>query len=118
MNTSGEILGRFYDAVKRRDIPGARQYLDDKLLFIGLFEAYRSADDLPAAVKDAVSAKHGDVKITRAEKTTRGDAVTYELRLAADKTRWGMELDPSGKVLKDSKPHAKNEKSVNEKSED
>ena len=45
MTNAGEILARFYDAVKRRDMAGARQYLDDGLLFVGLFETYRSAEE-------------------------------------------------------------------------
>lgn len=50
MANPGEILTRFYDAVKRRDIAGARQSLDDGLVFVGLFETYRSADEYLAAL--------------------------------------------------------------------
>jgi hypothetical protein len=45
MTNSGDILKRFYAAAQRRDMTEARQYLDDNLLFVGLFETYRSADE-------------------------------------------------------------------------
>lgn len=41
----GEILKKFYDAVVKRDLAAARTYLADDLVFIGLFETYRSADE-------------------------------------------------------------------------
>jgi len=50
MTNPGDILHQFYDAVKRRDIVSARQYLANDLLFIGLFETYRSADEYIAAL--------------------------------------------------------------------
>ncbi len=50
MVKSGENLRNFYDAVKRRDLGRARQYLHDDLLFIGLFETYRSAEQYLSAL--------------------------------------------------------------------
>ena len=44
MENTGDILKGFYDAVVKRDLITARSYLADDLLFIGLFEIYRSAD--------------------------------------------------------------------------
>ena len=41
---AGTILKQFYDAVIARDMPRARKYLDDKMVFVGLFETYPSAD--------------------------------------------------------------------------
>jgi len=40
---SGQILGKFYDAVVRRDFAAAEAYLADNLEFEGVFETYRSA---------------------------------------------------------------------------
>ena len=45
MASAGEILKQFYDAAIARDIARARTYLADDLVFVGLFETYRSADD-------------------------------------------------------------------------
>ncbi len=41
----GETLKRFYDAVVNRDLNTARSYLAEDLVFVGLFETYRSADE-------------------------------------------------------------------------
>jgi quinol monooxygenase YgiN len=41
----GEILKKFYDAVVKRDLIAARTYLADDLVFVGLFQTYRSADE-------------------------------------------------------------------------
>jgi quinol monooxygenase YgiN len=40
-----EILKKFYDAVVKRDLNAARTYLADDLVFVGLFQTYRSADE-------------------------------------------------------------------------
>jgi predicted SnoaL-like aldol condensation-catalyzing enzyme len=47
---SGDILKSFYDAVIRKDIPAARRYLDDDLVFVGLFETYRGPDAYTTAL--------------------------------------------------------------------
>jgi quinol monooxygenase YgiN len=39
------ILKKFYDAVVKRDLAAARTYLADDLVFVGLFQTYRSADE-------------------------------------------------------------------------
>lgn len=41
----GETLKKFYDAVVQRDLAKARTYLADDLVFVGLFETYRGADE-------------------------------------------------------------------------
>ena len=41
---AGTALKQFYDAVQRRDMAKARSYLDDKMIFVGLFETYQNAD--------------------------------------------------------------------------
>jgi len=41
----GETLKKFYDAVVNRDLATARRCLADDLIFVGLFETYRSADE-------------------------------------------------------------------------
>jgi hypothetical protein len=44
MPNAGTILRQFYDAVKERDMVKAREYLDDEMTFVGLFETYPDAD--------------------------------------------------------------------------
>jgi hypothetical protein len=44
MQDAGTVLRHFYDAVIARDMARARTYLDDKMVFVGLFETYPNAD--------------------------------------------------------------------------
>ncbi|HET6983345.1 MAG TPA: nuclear transport factor 2 family protein [Myxococcaceae bacterium] len=39
-----QVLTRFYEAIRRRDLAAARGCLADDMTFIGLFETYPSAD--------------------------------------------------------------------------
>jgi hypothetical protein len=50
MTGNGDILKQFYAAVRRGDLTAARGYLDDALVFVGVFETYRSADQYMAAL--------------------------------------------------------------------
>ena len=50
MSNSGDILKRFYAAVVKKDIAAARSYLNDDLLFVGLFETYHNAEEYIAAL--------------------------------------------------------------------
>lgn len=45
MEKAGEVLRNFYDAAVKRDLATARACLADDLVFEGLFETYRGADD-------------------------------------------------------------------------
>jgi len=45
MPAAGDIVQRFYDAAVARDLAQARTFLADDLVFVGLFETYRGADD-------------------------------------------------------------------------
>ena len=44
MNNAGDVLRSFYAAVTKRDLAAARACLADDMVFEGLFETYRSAD--------------------------------------------------------------------------
>jgi hypothetical protein len=50
MSNDGEILKKFYAAVARKDVATARAYLNDDLLFLGLFETYHNAEEYLAAL--------------------------------------------------------------------
>jgi hypothetical protein len=58
-----------------------------------------AAGDLPAPVKSAVTKKYPDGKILKAEKTTHGTAIQYEIKVLGGKSRVGMTVDPAGKVI-------------------
>src|ERR1700680_5277249 len=49
MATAGDVVKQFYDAAIARDLAKARACLHDNLVFVGLFETYRNADDYIAA---------------------------------------------------------------------
>lgn len=50
MPSAGEIVKKFYAAVVKKDIAAARSHLNDDLLFLGLFETYRNAEEYIAAL--------------------------------------------------------------------
>jgi hypothetical protein len=45
MENAGEVLRNFYAAVVKRDLAAARACLADDMVFGGLFQTYRSADE-------------------------------------------------------------------------
>ena len=45
MENAGEVLRKFYAAVVKRDLTVARACLADDMVFEGLFDTYRSADE-------------------------------------------------------------------------
>ncbi len=45
MENAGEVLRNFYAAVAKRDLMAARACLADDMVFEGLFQTYRSADE-------------------------------------------------------------------------
>jgi ABC-type glycerol-3-phosphate transport system substrate-binding protein len=74
-----------------------------------------AARELPDAVKVAVKTDYPKGKITKAEKKTVGTTVTYELKVTTGKTSAGVEIDPSGKIMRKSKEGAeKDEKEEKE----
>jgi hypothetical protein len=66
-------------------------------------------NDLPSPVIHAVKAKYPKGKILRAEKRTADNAVTYEMRIRTGKTHIGLQIDPSGKIIKEHKAKSKKE---------
>ena len=45
MENAGEVLRKFYASVVKRDLTVARAWLADDMVFEGLFDTYRSADE-------------------------------------------------------------------------
>jgi hypothetical protein len=65
---AGSILKQFYDAVQQRDMAKARTYLDDNMIFVGLFETYPNADAYVATFTQLMSiVKRLDIKVIIAE---------------------------------------------------
>jgi hypothetical protein len=68
-----------------------------------------SRADLPAPVNAAVTATHPKARIVKAEKITRTDVVSYDVLIRSGRQRFEMSIDPTGKVMKDSKMSVKTE---------
>lgn len=68
-----------------------------------------AAKDLPNPVMGAVKAKYPKGKIAKAEKKTADTIVTYEIKVKTGKTHARLEVDPAGKIIKESKGSAKKE---------
>lgn len=68
-----------------------------------------AAKDLPTPVMEAIKAKYAKGKIAKAEKKTVGTLVTYEMRVTTGKASVGLEIDPSGKIVKESMHRSKKE---------
>ena len=58
-----------------------------------------AATDLPAEAQQAIHQKFPKAVISRAEKTTAGEKITYEVAARQGKKRISMEFDAGGKVL-------------------
>jgi hypothetical protein len=82
MSVAGEILKQFYDAAIAKDLARARTYLADDLVFVGLFETYRSADDYIATFTGLLQIT---VRLTVKTIIAEGDeaAIFFELETKA-----------------------------------
>ena len=82
MSNEGDILKNFYAAVVKKDLAAARGYLADDLVFVGLFQTYRSADEYIAALTRLLSITlRLDVKKIIAEGNDA--AIFFELETSA-----------------------------------
>jgi hypothetical protein len=82
MPNAGEVLRKFYAAVVKKDFDEARRYLNENLVFVGLFETYPNAEAYLKALTGLLSITvRLDVKKIIAE----GDdaAVFFELETKA-----------------------------------
>ena len=46
----GEVVKRFYEALRKKDLAAARPFLGEDLVFVGLFETYRGPAEYLAAL--------------------------------------------------------------------
>jgi hypothetical protein len=82
MQNAGSTVGAFYEAVKRKDIATARQFVDPNLIFYGLFQTYRSADEYLEALTGLLSiTKRLDVKTIVAQ--DQEAAIFFDLETTA-----------------------------------
>ena len=82
MLNAGEVVRKFYEAVQKKDIPTARTYLSDDLVFVGLFETYNGPGEYTAALTGLLGiTARLDVKTIIAQGEQA--AIFFELETAA-----------------------------------
>jgi ketosteroid isomerase-like protein len=87
MTNAGEILKKFYAAVAKKDIAAARSYLNDDLVFVGLFETYPNAEAYLKALTGLLSITvRLDVKKIIAEGNDAAIFFELETRAPAEAT--------------------------------
>jgi ketosteroid isomerase-like protein len=87
MTNAGEILKKFYAAVAKKDIAAARSYLNDDLVFVGLFETYPNAEAYLKALTGLLSITvRLDVKKIIAEGNDAAVFFELETRAPAEAT--------------------------------
>ena len=92
--------GKVFYEIESREGTTTRDVLFNPDGAVAEVEESVAASDLPAEVQQAFKEKYPKAVITRTEKTTAGDKVSYEIVARQGKKRVTLEVDPSGKVLK------------------
>jgi uncharacterized membrane protein YkoI len=75
-----------------------------------------AAKALPQTVTDALKKEFTKYTVSKAEKTTKGTSIQYDVAVKSGKKTYEVSIDPAGKVL--SKKEMKAEKEKGEKEED
>jgi hypothetical protein len=65
--------------------------------------------DLPSAVKKAIKSNFPKGRVIKAEKKTVGDILTYEMKIITAKGHSTVEIDRTGKILKNAKGNTEQE---------
>jgi hypothetical protein len=68
---------------------------------ISAVEKLLEAKDLPKSIAEALEAKYAKADFKKAEEITKGQDVTYEVKLEKDGKKITVSFDPKGKVLKE-----------------
>jgi len=92
--------GKTYYEIESRDGKTGRDVLYNPDGTVAEVEETIAANDLPAAAQQMIHARHAKAVITKVEKTTVGDKVTYEISARQGRRRFSLEFDSSGKLLK------------------
>ena len=72
-------------------------------------EAAIAAHELPDAVKTTIKREFPNGKVALAERTTKGNMVSYELRIMSGKSKVTLTINPEGKILSKESSGAKKE---------
>jgi uncharacterized membrane protein YkoI len=91
--------GKVFYEIESREGTTTRDVLYNPDGTVAEIEEGIAASDLPAEVQQAFKEKYPKAVITKAEKTTAGDKVSYEIVARQGKKKVSIEIDSSGKVL-------------------
>jgi uncharacterized membrane protein YkoI len=92
--------GKVFYEIESREGTTTRDVLFNPDGTVAEVEESVAASDLPAEVQQAFKEKYPKAVISRAEKTTAGDKVSYEIVARQGKRKVTLEVDSSGRVLK------------------
>ena len=66
-----------------------------------------TSKDLPQTVKETIKSNYPRGRVLKVERKTSGNAVTYEMKIVSGKTRVEMEVDSTGKIVRNPKENNK-----------
>jgi len=91
--------GKVFYEIESREGTTTRDVLYNPDGTVAEIEESIAVTDLPAEVQQAMKEKFPKAAITKAERTTAGDKVSYEIVARQGKKRVTIEFDSSGKML-------------------
>jgi hypothetical protein len=124
------VMSAFQKAYPKAEIRGTNQETEDSTTYFEIesrdgkvkrdilymvdgsvkeIEESISKSELPAAIQDAIAKEYPKGSIRKGERTTRDNAVEYELIVQTGKDKMEVVLDESGKIVKTKKLATKEE---------
>ena len=91
--------GKLFYEIESKDGTTMRDLLYNPDGSIAEIEETVAAADLPAAARQAIQAKYPKAVVSRAEKTTQGNKIEYEVSARRGKQRINLSFDADGKLL-------------------
>ena len=92
--------GKVFYEIESREGTKSRDLLYNADGTVAEIEESIAVSELPSDAQDALHKQYPKAVVSKAEKTTAGDKIGYELVGRQGKKRISMEFDASGKVLK------------------
>jgi hypothetical protein len=117
--TSTEVeKGTTYFEIESLDGTQARDVLYNADGTVAEIEEAIVVGSLPGPVKIAVGKEFAKAKIAKAERTTKGTEISYEVHVSLGSKKGSIVVDPSGKVLEKNPLKVKKEKTEKEEAEE